>query len=134
MRAKSSRPPEANRAAAESIGGGVNSEPILPLITDNRTDGATQAFNNADDWWSDCATRALTWMAELRQPFDAWDLVLLGVPEPDDHHRWGGLFRVARQKGLIEPVGYAPSRRPTAAGSIARIWRGVSPDDVDEAV
>jgi hypothetical protein len=103
-------------------------EGMLPLIGDRQPDGAQQAWQNADDWWGDSAWRALTWMADLGQPFDAWDLTLLGVPDPDSPKRWGGLFRVAYQKGLIEPVGYGPSRRPTAAGSACRVWRGVGPD------
>lgn len=96
-------------------------------------DLARRAFANSDDWWRDCATRALGWMADLGQPFDAYDLTLLGVPDPDDPHRWGGLFRVACQRGLIESVGYAPSRRPTAQGSVCRVWRGKPRHDVDEA-
>jgi hypothetical protein len=98
------------------------------------SDPVRQAFENSDDFWRSCAMRGLTWMAELGQPFDAWALVELGVPEPDSFRRWGGLFRVAHQQGLIEPVGYAPSRRPTAGGSIARVWWGVRRDDLDEAV
>lgn len=92
-------------------------------LSEART-GTVQAFANADDWWRDCATRALTWMAELGQPFDAWDLVALGVPEPDNFRRWGGLFQAAHKQGLIKRVGFAPSRRPSAAGSIVSVWQG----------
>src|SRR5215212_1422725 len=99
--------------------------PLIPSYAPETRTGPEVAWDDADEWWRDCAARALKWMAESGQDFDAWDLVQLGVPDPDDHHRWGGLFRVAAQQGLIESVGYAPSRRPTAGGSIARVWRGV---------
>jgi len=99
-------------------------------VAQQTTDGVRQAYENADWWWHDCAMRALTWLADLQQPFSAFDLTELGVPEPDDHHRWGALFRAAATQNLIRCVGYAPSRRPTAGGSICRVWQGVS-DDVD---
>lgn len=84
------------------------------------------AWDNADDFWRSVAMRALRWLAQLDPPFDAWSLVELGVPEPDDPHRWGGLFRHAVGLGLIECVGYAPSRRPSSPSGIVRLWRGVS--------
>lgn len=118
------RPPDVRGAGSRQETGPLKIalQPSLDL------DGASRAHANADDWWRDCAMRAMRWMAELGQPFDAWDLIQLGVPEPDDPHRWGGLFRTAARRGLIEAVGYAPSRRPTAAGSIARVWRGSKGD------
>ncbi|GAB3698520.1 hypothetical protein [Mariniluteicoccus flavus] len=82
------------------------------------------AMENADDWWRDCATRALEHLAASGQTFDAYDLTELGVPDPDHPNRWGGLFQAATRADLIEPVGYRESRRPTRSGGVCRVWQG----------
>ncbi|MGC5584139.1 hypothetical protein [Ornithinimicrobium sp. W1665] len=83
-----------------------------------------QVLDNADTWWRDCAERALLWWARSGAEFEAYDLVGIGVPEPDKPHRWGPLFLNASARGLIEPVRYQPSARPTRHGGVCRIWRG----------
>ena len=90
--------------------------------------GLERAIANSDSWWNSCALMAIGWLADCGRTFDAYELTELGVPDPDDPCRWGSVFRIAHQAGAIEMVGYAPSRRPTAAGSIARVWRGVVHD------
>lgn len=87
-----------------------------------------EALDNGDTWWRDCAERALTYWASSGQPFDAYDLTQLGVPDPDHPNRWGALFRAAYTRGDIEPVGYRQSRRPGRAGGVCRVWRGVRGD------
>lgn len=82
-------------------------------------------LDNADDWWRDAAERALLWWAESGVPFDAFDLTEIGVPDPDHPNRWGALFQGAVQSGLIVPVGYRQSRRPTRHGGVCRVWKGV---------
>jgi hypothetical protein len=98
------------------------SQPLLPAY---QTRGVEQAFDNADDWWRSVALQGLTWLAELGQPFDAYDLTELGVPDPDHPDRWGALFQAAYKQGLVEPVGYHESRRPGRAGGVCRVWQGV---------
>ncbi|WP_324650989.1 hypothetical protein [Georgenia sp. H159] len=80
---------------------------------------------NADDWWRDSAERALRWWAQSGQPFDAFDITELGVPDPDHPARWGALFRAAYTSGLIQPIGYHQSRRPTRSGGVCRVWQGI---------
>lgn len=48
------------------------------------------------------------------------------LADPDVPNRWGAMFNAAYKEGLIEPVGFAYSRRPTRSGGICRVWRGVS--------
>ena len=79
---------------------------------------------NADAWWYDAARRALEWLAESGKPFDAYDLTELGVPDPDHPSRWGALFRVASSDGVIVPVGYRESKRPSRSGGVCRVWVG----------
>lgn len=78
----------------------------------------------ADDWWHDCARRALEWWAASGVEFDAYSVTELGVPDPDDSHRWGALFRAAATEGLIVPVGWRQARRPSRASGACRVWVG----------
>lgn len=87
--------------------------------------GVGHATENRDPWWWDGALRAVETMAATGRPFQMYDVAeTFGLPEPDNFRRWGALACAARRLGLIEPVGYAPSRRPSAACSAARVWRG----------
>lgn len=80
----------------------------------------------SDGWWHDCAHRAVIWWAATGQPFDAYDVTELGVPDPDVPQRWGALFRAASTEGLIEPIGYRQSRRRSRSGGVCRVWRGAN--------
>lgn len=78
-----------------------------------------------DAWWSSTADAAIAELARRGHPFEAFDLVALGVPEPEHASRWGARLRAAAKAGLIEPAGAGPSSRPTVRGSLVRRWRGV---------
>lgn len=86
--------------------------------------GVQLALDNADDWWQSVAMRALRWLAATGQPFEAYDVTELGVPDPDHPNRWGALFRAAHTAGLIEHHGYTASRRPGRSGGLTRTWVG----------
>lgn len=101
--------------AGDQAGSGVT-----PIVSPREA-----ALSNADSWWSDCAWRALEWLAEAGYPFTAYDLTELGVPAPDHPARWGGLFSAAATAELIECVGYAESRRPSRSRGLCRVWRGI---------
>lgn len=88
------------------------------------TSGVQLAFAAADDWWMSSAMRALRWWADSGQPFEAFSLTELGVPDPDHPNRWGALFRAASTAGLIEHHGYTQSRRPGRSGGLTRTWVG----------
>lgn len=81
---------------------------------------------HTDWWWRDTAERALHWWAESGQEFTCYDLTLLGVPDPDHPNRWGSLFAWAHAQGIVVPVGYQQSARPSRAGGVCRIWQGAS--------
>ncbi|MDQ4032538.1 MAG: hypothetical protein M3332_09825 [Actinomycetota bacterium] len=87
--------------------------------------GRDQAERNADDWWMRTALHAVRAMAATGRVFQAFDLVeTFGTPEPDHPNRWGALLTRAAREGVIVSVGAAPSRRPSTARSLTRIWRG----------
>lgn len=84
-----------------------------------------EVHDSSDDWWRSCAELALTWWAQSGKPFDAFDITQLGVPDPDHPARWGALFRHAHTAGLIVPVGYHQSQRPSRSGGVCSLWQGV---------
>lgn len=78
-----------------------------------------------DDWWRSCATAAIETEARTGRTFQAYDLVeIYGLAEPSSSAQWGSLFRALHVAGVIKPVGYAQSKRPTVAGSACRVWIG----------
>lgn len=89
--------------------------------------GLESAIDNADPWWWSTAWSALATEAKTGREFDAFDLTdRYGVDGPDSPARWGALFRSAHTQGLIVPVGFRASRRPSRAGGVCRVWTGAS--------
>jgi hypothetical protein len=84
-------------------------------------------FGVSDDkWWRSSCQQAITAMASTGREFQAFDLVeQFGLGEPSSTALWGSVFRLMHLAGVIRPVGYAQSKRPTVAGSACRTWRGV---------
>jgi len=80
--------------------------------------------SRSDEFWRAAAWQALEHLAASDEPFDAWSLVELGVPEPTSSASLGALFYAARRAGLIVKVGYGQSRRPTTRGSLVCLWVG----------
>lgn len=79
---------------------------------------------NPDPWWEDGALRAIKYLAETGLDFTAADLTDLGVADPDHPARWGSVMAKAKALGLIERIGYAPSKRPSRSKSVTAVWRG----------
>lgn len=51
------------------------------------------------------------------------------MPDPDHPARWGALFQSAVRSGLIVPVGYRLSRRPSRHGGVVRVWKGATVEE-----
>lgn len=83
-----------------------------------------EVHDKADQWWKDCAWRAIETLAASGLPFTSHEVLDLGVPDPDHPNRWGALFRAADAAGLIRPIGYQQSTRPSRHGSVVRVWVG----------
>jgi hypothetical protein len=88
-----------------------------------RDHGIHQANENANAWWKSCADRAIDYLAALDYPFSA-DHVAALVPEPDHPCRWGARFHAAVRAGVIRPVGYVLSERPSRHRGVVRLYRG----------
>lgn len=77
-----------------------------------------------DNTWRLTALNGVRELARRGEVFEAYDLVLLGVPEPEHSSRWGALFNTAARAGIITAAGAGPSARPTVKKSLTRFWRG----------
>jgi hypothetical protein len=89
--------------------------------------GLERAEENADAWWWSTAMTAIKHLASTGVEFSAYEITILGVPDPDNSARWGALFNAASKAGLIEAVGYQRSQRPGRSGGSCRTWRGRQP-------
>lgn len=114
--------------------GQADSRSVLPSRADvlrdaraQRDQGAARADDNAGPWWRSTADQAIAAMAALGRPFTADDLVdHTGLPEAVSPRAMGARFLTAARHGVIEPVGYTTSRRPSARMAVVRVWRGVA--------
>jgi hypothetical protein len=86
--------------------------------------GVELVNGNTSAEWRDCCDRAIDELAASGRDFQAADIMLLGVPDPANPNSLGGAFHRASRAGIIECVGFEPSRRPTVHASIVRVWRG----------
>lgn len=86
----------------------------------NKTNDAN---NRQQSWWRE-AEIILAARAATGEPFSADDLRADGLGEPDKPARWGTLFRLAADAGLIVSVGVLNSRRTQRHGSLSRVWVG----------
>lgn len=80
--------------------------------------------------WRQAATKEIKRLARTGRPFTADDLYEK-VGHPDPTHKVnsrnnvvGKIFREACEAGLIESIGWRPSRQPHRKGGVIRIWRG----------
>lgn len=89
--------------------------------------GLDQAIRHRDEMWWGQAMRGIQLLADRNEPFDAFDLREVGVPEPDSPNRYGALFRTASRAGVIEYVKHHKSKRPGRSGGSCALWRGKRP-------
>lgn len=92
-----------------------------------KADGMALAAANTPIEWADACAAAIERLARRGIEFQAADLIAEGlVDEPDSPNRWGPAFLRASSAGVIEPVGYARSKRATVHSSICRTWQGTA--------
>jgi hypothetical protein len=70
--------------------------------------------------WVDAMIENITAL-QVSDKFTSDDAHRWGTPEHPNW--WGVLMAVAKQRGLIEPVGYKSSERKSANGRVVRVWR-----------
>jgi hypothetical protein len=91
-----------------------------------RDAGVAAANGNQDAWWAACCDAAIRHLAALDEPFTA-DRVQALIPPADHPCRMGGRFHAAVRAGVIRPVGYTLSERPSRRRGVLRLYqRGVA--------
>jgi hypothetical protein len=95
---------------------------------DSLPDGIRRASASTSADWQGRAERAVRWLAAATTDFQAYDVVRrFGLDEPGNPAKqWGALFARLHRACVIEPAGWAQSKRPTAKGSACRTWRGIT--------
>lgn len=78
-----------------------------------------------DTTWNADALDLLCTIAESGTDFDANTLTEQGLRPPPHSNMWGGLFQSAYKADIITPIGFRQSSRPSRAGGVCRIWRGL---------
>lgn len=78
-----------------------------------------------DTSWNADALDLLVKVAESGIDFDANTLTEKGLRPPPASGMWGSLFRTAYAAHIITPIGFRQSTRPSRAGGVCRIWRGL---------
>lgn len=96
----------------------------LDLGAELRDQALAAVRARTDSTWRATALNGLQELARRGDVFEAYDLIALGVPEPEHSSRWGALFNAAAKAGIITAAGAGPSARPTVKKSLTRFWRG----------
>ena len=92
-----------------------------------KNQGMTDADNAADSDWKERCDEAIANMAARSLPFQASDLVDLGlIEDPPNHHQWGPRFSHAAWRGVIREVAAVKSKRTASRSSRLVIWIGAA--------
>lgn len=97
----------------------------LTQAQEQRDEAIDQVATSAGESWIDAAYEALRQYAERGTRFMVEDVRLAypKLPKPHDNRAWGAVTSRAVRNGLIERVGYAPSR--TGHCRPMPVWRAV---------
>ncbi len=95
-------------------------------LTLTEEEGIALAMAGSDPEWVAKADAAIRDLAATGRPFQAFDVVQAGCPEPGSPSWWGPRFRIAAKRGLIESAGGSKSIRPGTRGSMLNTWRGTA--------
>lgn len=111
---------------AENSAAGQNSalDALQSLNRSLREEGMARANDALDAWTRGCWQTAIGYWASTGWPFTADEVRELGVPDPQNPNAVGAQFMAAARAGLIRPVGFVQSRRPSRHAAWLRQWVG----------
>lgn len=98
-------------------------QPTLPGLEASLIPDLAEAAMS-DEWWWECAYRAMLTLAVSGDAFSVDHLRDMGVPEPDHGNRWGALFLTAARWNLIIRVSDTQATRRPSHGRRVGTWRG----------
>ncbi|MEC3853463.1 hypothetical protein [Paenarthrobacter ureafaciens] len=88
------------------------------------SDGVQAAHVFSPDAWRADAVAAVHTLAASGRVFTVDHLRRAGIPDPDKPQRWGALFAVMRNSGVIECAGMQEHRIKAGDSQLIRQWRG----------
>lgn len=100
---------------------------INPAAGEAAKTGGMHRVSQLDPEWAAQCDDAIRTMARRGTVFQAADLIdeqLVG--EPPHPNCWGPRFGAAARAGVIDPAGFAKSKRATVHRSICQQWQGTA--------
>ena len=103
----------------------------LELGRSNRDRGMKRAADHADrvhpKWQTDALTLFFRYCLEHKQTSFMtedvrWWAEAQGLPEPPDKRAWGAVTMVAKRRGLIRSIGFAPQKASNAHCAPKTVW------------
>lgn len=92
-----------------------------------KNDGMHDADQATDDDWKERCDDAIAAMARRGLPFQASDLIDLGlIEDPPNHHQWGPRFSHAARRGVIREIAAVKSKRTASRSSRLVTWIGAA--------
>ncbi|SCX37990.1 hypothetical protein SAMN03159343_0260 [Klenkia marina] len=124
-------PSENAAAKLQNLTAETTATPALPaLLTLQqlnrllRDEGIARADESLDGWTRSCWQTGIAYWASTGWEFTADEVRALGVPDPANPNAVGAQFMAAARAGLIRPMGFVQSRRPSRHGAWLRQWVG----------
>jgi hypothetical protein len=90
------------------------------------TDGVQAAHVFSPDAWRADAVAAVHVLAASGRIFTVDHVRRAGISDPDKPQRWGALFAVMRNSGVIHCVGMREHRIKAGDSQLIRQWRGTA--------
>ncbi len=103
----------------------------LELGRKRRDDGMKQALDHANAVNNQWQVQALTFffrycLEHRNESFMTedvrWWAEESGLPEPPDKRAWGAIANIAKRRGLIRSIGYAPQKATNAHCAPKTVW------------
>ena len=83
------------------------------------------AVAHAGDEWKRIALEAFLHFAKRNFSFTTEQVreAYPDLPPPPDKRAWGGITRIAKNEGIVEPIGWVRANSPTVHGMVVTLWR-----------
>jgi hypothetical protein len=83
------------------------------------------ALAHAGSDWTSIALEAFLNFAKKYPSFTTEQvrMAFSDLPPPPDKRAWGGIARLAKSEGIVEPMGWVRANSPTVHGMVVTLWR-----------
>ena len=83
------------------------------------------AVAHAGSEWANIALEAFLDFARTNQTFTTEQVrgAFPDLPPPPDKRAWGGIARIAKSEGIVEPIGWVRANSRTVHGMVVTLWK-----------